>query len=501
VLVSDRPAIIESMFDVELPDVEALLGFDNAGLVDAMLAAARLESAVTARKFAAAAQLYQRRLAEQDAEDREQWCIDGWEQVAAEVAAAQGISRGRAAGQLRYGLALAERLPKLGALFAAGDVDFRVISAAVFRSELMTDDDAVTRLDTWLARNASRWSRRSYNKIVEIVDYWIQKLEPAAVRVARELEEDRHIGVSPLQSGMAEIWGDVRAPDAVAFDRRLDELAATVCPADPRTKAQRRADALSALAARATAMACVCGSPDCPAAKQDATVGGVIVHVLANAATVSGDSTAPGYVPGFGGLSAEAVQQLAKSAKLRPVVHPKASAPEPRYRPSAALAEFIRCRDLTCRFPGCDRPAEYADIDHTVPWPLGPTHPSNLKLLCRIHHLLKTFYSGPNGWRDRQEPDGTVIWTSPTGHTYTTKPGGSLFFPELAVPTGTLLLPTWTPPNTGDRGLMMPTRKRTRAQDRAYRIRAERRINEARLAEEHRQRQQWLAATYEPPPF
>jgi Domain of unknown function (DUF222) len=88
------------------------------------------------------------------------------------VAAAQGISRGRAAGQLRYGLASAERLPKLVAVFAAGDVDFRVISAAVFRSELTTDDNAMTRLDTWLARNASRWSQRSYNKIVEVVYYW-----------------------------------------------------------------------------------------------------------------------------------------------------------------------------------------------------------------------------------------------------------------------------------------------------------------------------------------
>src|SRR5271165_1493951 len=66
----------------------------------------------------------------------------------------------------------------------------------------------------------------------------------------RETEESRQIGISLLHSGMAEIWGDVRAPDAVAFDRRLDELSATVCPADPRTKAQRRADALSALAAR-----------------------------------------------------------------------------------------------------------------------------------------------------------------------------------------------------------------------------------------------------------
>ncbi len=489
------------MFEVRLPDVEALRGLDDAGLVDTMRDAARMESAVTARKFAAVARLYERRLAEQDVDDREQWCIDGWEQVAAEVAAAQGISRGRAAGQLRYGLALAERLPKLGALFAAGDVDLRVISAVVFRTELMTDDAALTRLDGWLARHASRWSRRSYNKIVEIVDFWIQKLEPAAVRVARETEESRHIGISPLDSGMAEIWGDVRAPDAVAFDRRLDELAATVCPADPRTKAQRRADALSALAARATAMPCACGSPDCPAVKQDATVGDVVIHVLAEAATVSGDSTAPGYVPGFGGLSAEAVQHLATSAKLRPVVHPKGSAPEPQYRPSAALADFIRCRDLTCRFPGCDRPAEHADIDHTMPWPLGPTHPSNLKLLCRIHHLLKTFCSGPNGWQDRQEPDGTVIWTSPTGHTYTTKPGGAVLFPVLAVPTGTLVLPKSTPPGTGKRGLMMPTRRRTRAADRAARNNWERGINEARIAAEAAREAARSAACNDPPPF
>jgi hypothetical protein len=32
------------------------------------------------------------------------------------------------AGQLHYALVLAERLPKLGELFAAGEVDFRVVS-------------------------------------------------------------------------------------------------------------------------------------------------------------------------------------------------------------------------------------------------------------------------------------------------------------------------------------------------------------------------------------
>ena len=54
--------------------------------------------------------------------------------------------------------------------------------------------------------------------------------------------------------------------------------------------------------------------------------------------------------------------------------------PEPRYRPSTALDEFVRIRDLTCRFPGCDRPAEYCDLDHTMPWPARADPPGQPRL-------------------------------------------------------------------------------------------------------------------------
>jgi hypothetical protein len=50
--------------------------------------------------------------------------------------------------------------------------------------------------------------------------------------------------------------------------------------------------------------------------------------------------------------------------------------------------------------------------------------------------LLKTFWTRPKGWRDKQLPDGTIIWTSPSGHTYTTVPGGKLLVPALSLPTG-----------------------------------------------------------------
>ncbi|MFB8000596.1 DUF222 domain-containing protein, partial [Streptomyces sp. NPDC056002] len=64
-------------------------------------------------------------------------------------------------------------------------------------------------------------------------------------------------------------------------------------------------------------------------------------------------------------LPAETVRTLAAHAKIKPVRLPAEPAvnAEPGYRPSMALSEFIRWRDLTCRFPGCDAPAERCDID------------------------------------------------------------------------------------------------------------------------------------------
>jgi hypothetical protein len=167
------------------------------------------------------------------------------------------------------------------------------------------------------------------------------------------------------------------------------------------------------------------------------------------------------------------------------VQHVRAPGPEPEdhYTPSAKLAEYIRMRDLTCRHPGCDRPADRTDIDHTQPWPSGATHPSDLKCYCRIHHLIKTHWTGDGGWSDRQLPDGSVEVTTPAGKTYTTKPGASLLFPAWNITT-TEAPPTGKPPPPPDpTGRAVPKRQRTRAQDHAYRIKAERAHNAALIAD------------------
>jgi hypothetical protein len=159
----------------------------------------------------------------------------------------------------------------------------------------------------------------------------------------------------------------------------------TVCEHDPRTKDQRRADAVRPLARLEATLACRCGCDDCPAGTERRAVSEVVIHVLAEQATVEGTSDAPGYLPGFGIHPAESVRELAAAgATVKPLT--LAAGAEKGYRPSASLIQFVRWRDLTCRFPGCDAPAERCDIDHSVPYPYGPTHPSNNKLYCRTHN-------------------------------------------------------------------------------------------------------------------
>jgi hypothetical protein len=453
--------------------------FENVGvngLLDAMRDAQRDERAATARRLLATGRFAQCRLTELG-DQHGNWCVDDWEAVAAEVGAELGITPSWASSQMHQGVTLIERLPLLGEVFATGAVDYRVVSAAVTRTALLVDAAALGQADAQLAERAPTWNALSRRRVAEKVDWLVVNLDPDAVRVARKADEGRHIDIAPRDHGMAEVSGSLRASDAAALAQRLDEVAATVCPNDPRTWRQRRADALNTITAGGTALACECGAAECPARTDGVAASKVVVHVIAEEATVTGGGVKPALIPGFGAVPAEAVRRLAKAATVRPVT--KDFVTGNGYRPSAALADFLRCRDLTCRFPGCDQPAQRCDIDHTVPYPAGPTHASNLKLYCRKHHLLKTFYIGAGGWRDTQQPDGTVTWTSPTGRRYTTTPDGALYFPALRGPTGALPSAPPAAPATGGLALM-PVRRQSRAQERAYRIERERGLNRAR---------------------
>jgi Domain of unknown function (DUF222) len=91
---------------------------------------------------------------------------------------------------------------------------------------------------------------------------------------------------------------------------------------------------------------------------------------------------------------------------------------EERYQPSRKLGHLVRARTGTCPAPGCGAQAYHADLDHTVAWPEGPSDECNLSPPCRRHHRVK---QAP-GWRLDQPRPGIMLWTAPSGRTYTTTP-------------------------------------------------------------------------------
>jgi hypothetical protein len=119
--------------------------------------------------------------------------------------------------------------------------------------------------------------------------------------------------------------------------------------------------------------------------------------------------------------------------------------------------------------------------------------------------LVKTFC----GWAEQQLPDGTLILTSPTGHTYVSTPGSALLFPSLCRSTGAIPAPEADPPPDycAQRGAMMPKRRRTREQNRAHRIATERRQNRMARQAPRRDRELYdfgprdAVGDGEPPPF
>lgn len=96
-----------------------------------------------------------------------------------------------------------------------------------------------------------------------------------------------------------------------------------------------------------------------------------------------------------------------------------------RYRPTPAIRRYLGARDQHCRAPGCRVPTYRCDVDHTVAAEVGgPTSVENLAHLCRGHHMLKHH----SDWRVEQEPNGTMVWTSPTGRTHRDTPASRVRF-------------------------------------------------------------------------
>ncbi|BBX26793.1 HNH endonuclease signature motif containing protein [Mycolicibacterium alvei] len=519
----------------ELLDQAALGELTDAALIDTLEHHTRAEAIHAATRLAAIAEIVARHCDDED-EISAHCAIDGWETATAAVGAACNLSRGAASAQMRIGQALRERLPKVAADFAHGEISAKVISTITWRTQLVTDDDALALIDTALAGAATTYGALTATKTEQAIDVWVEKFDPAAVRRTRTAARDRdiHFGDPDDPNGTVSIWGRLLATDAALLRNLLNTMVRGVCDNDPRTLGQRRSDALGAIGAGADHLTCQCNNPDCDATGVDPRSRAVVIHLLAQMLPTRADDThndegddhagsdaavetpidepagsaqpprdprihgkpalagrgadgtpavsgSPAVILGGGIVPAPLLAELiATGATIKHLTNPEDLTTESRYRPSTKLAAFVRMRDLVCMFPGCGVAADHCDLDHCDLWPTGATHPGNLGPKCRTHHLIKTFNTGEGGWTDVQHPDGSHTWTAPTGHTYHTTPFSRILFPDRITHTITHTpAPHRAPTPTGpaNRHMKMPVRQRTREQTRTQRINTERRLN------------------------
>ena len=358
-----------------------------------------------------------------------------------EVGVALRLSPGTAYDRVKRAQALTGRLAgTLGALErgAISPLQATAIAEAVER----LDDQTAAAVEARVLGRASGQTvaetRRALRRAVIAAD-------PAgATERAEQARAERTIYMTPLDDGMTELHAILTATDAQLVWRRLCARAekegrrlAAGGARSPGSDALR-ADALVAAVVRAAADPPADPPVDRPAERDGAvdeasTVDQPVpvdqwaptqLRVTVDLPTLLGLADHPAELEGYGAIPPAMARALSGDAEwVRWTTDPQTGRlldlGRRRYRPSRPLAAFVRARDAICVWPGCHRPSEQSDLDHTVDFADGgETTRRNLAPLCRQHHNAKTH----GRWQYRRDPDGTGHLTSPLGKTYAIPP-------------------------------------------------------------------------------
>jgi len=388
------------VFDSSSPD-KALAAVVAAG-VDGLDADQCLDAIHDLERVSAVVEAWKARLYARFARVRAEGPLA--EFAAEEVALELGITSNAAGNRLWFAQALVQRLPGTLAAMGRGEVDLYKARVVEELTHPLSAEAARAVEEKVLPTAADRTGPQLRQAIRRAV----LKADPDGAQARHQAKKaERKVVEYPVEDGMAEVTATVTAPEATAIYQRLDTLA-RMCR-DGRSMDQRRADVFVDLL---LGKACY----DTPT-----TAATILVTVAAT--TLAGMDDKPGELAGYGSISAAMARGLAADGTWRRLLTDPATGAlldygRTTYRPPAALADFVRARDKTCRFPGCRKPARQCDVDHLTPFPQGPTNETNLGTLCRRHHRLKH----TAGWNVVQETDGTFRWRSPTGREYETKP-------------------------------------------------------------------------------
>jgi hypothetical protein len=343
----------------------------------------------------------------------------------AEIGAALSVSPGVAEHRLMLACQAAEKFPATLAALESGAVDQARLDGMVMYAG-SCDVAAAALVERAVLAGGDHGSAAAFRRAVRRE---AARLDPEGTSArAGERRADRFVRSRPEEQDASSLEAYLPVDDAAAVIAVVEAAAQTMAAraGEDRTKDQLEAAAFAAPFWAALGSGEL-ATPEGPVPL--AAVGGV-----APAVTMTVDAEGVADLRGYGPVSSETAASLVERRRdgRWPVVRvqrgyddeaAKQAARWPveeQYRPSAELRRLVHRRDQHCRFPGCTTPAELSDIDHTTPWPDGPTHPANLAVLCRRHHRVKQ----AKGFAVEQVGDGTLRWTMPTGHIHTTSPPG-----------------------------------------------------------------------------
>ena len=308
-------------------------------------------------------------------------------------------------GDARHFVRIAQRLPELpmiSAAFTTGRLSYWQVRAM---TPIATPEIEERLL--MLARYCTA------SQLQRLVRAYKGCLDRAELDRANERHAQRGLDYHFDEDGFLVVRGRLSPEDGAVFRSALEAAADQIRdelpddPGEPLSWSQVNADALVELARRSQAADGDGGTARVPE---------ILVHVdLPSLIEGSGERCEIGDGPV---LASETVRRLSCDAEVQAIFEDGDKALDLGRKKRSTpprLRRALEQRDLTCRFPGCNR-RRFRHAHHVRHWTRdkGTTKPANLMLLCSFHHRLVheggyTVVGNPDGEVDFVMPDGTLI--------------------------------------------------------------------------------------------
>lgn len=306
---------------------------------------------------------------------------------------------------------LAEELPATRAALEAGEISYQHAKAVISQS-WSVPDEAKPAFEAAILRSAGTLTASKLKYKARLLR---ERLHPETINARHEASvSDRAVFFKPEHDGMASLtlYGSAEKVQG-AYERVTLAALSLQHAEEERTLAQLKADVFVDVILDGVT----------PTGLGEGIRGRV--NVTVPVFSLMGLSDEPAHLEGYGPIDADVARRIAAGAGsfTRILVHPETGAVlsvgRTRYKVPKDLKRYLRVRDETCRFPGCNRSAAHSDLDHSLDWQFnGLTAANNLAYLCPPCHALKS----ETGWSVRHLAAGTLEWTSPSGRTFVSEP-------------------------------------------------------------------------------